>query len=260
MKNERYGIMCFRGEDMIRNLFIVLTYIGVFFLTGVFIYLVDYWYPEVPDMRILLWAQSFMGIAGFIFMIILFRKYIVAQTKKLLKEPGKTFVFGIVGYGFLFISTIIIGVIFSELGISGESENQSAIISLFTNIDTVDLILLNATIIFFTPVVEELTFRKGLYGLVAYIYMHLSLKINPDKDHSRQSRPYLIATIVAIIVSGLTFGYIHVSGGDYINLIPYGTTGIILGILYYKSGHNIYVPIIAHVINNLIGVVVILLY
>lgn len=245
---------------MSRNLFIILTYVGVFFLTGVFIVLVDEYFPLIEDMRILIWAQSFMGIAGFFLLIILFRKYIIEQTKKFIQEPGKILVYGVLGYGMIFISTIIIGAIFMEFGISGSSENQQAIESLFNNIDTIDLIILNSVIIFFTPVVEEITFRKGVYGLVAYIYMKLSMRRNPEMDHTRHSKPYFIATIIAIIVSGLAFGYIHVSGGDYINLIPYGTTGIILGVLYYQSGHNIYAPIIAHIINNLVGVIIISLY
>ena len=63
-----------------------------------------------------------------------------------------------------------------------------------------DKIALIVFSVLLAPVVEELVFRKAIYGLF-----------------EKKSIP------LAIAISGLTFGYIHVLSGDYIQIIIYGS-------------------------------------
>lgn len=243
---------------MARNLLIIITYIGAYILTMIFAITLFTSAPHIPEIQVGVWAQIGLGVIPFVMMLVFFRRYIWDQTRKFLREPVKIIIYGVLGYAAILFVSIIISAIFMELGLTGTSENQEGIESLFTSITQLDLILLSSVIVFFTPIVEEITFRKGIYGLVGYIYMYIAVRVKPNVNHKKGSTSYKIASIIAIIISGFLFGLLHVSNGDWISIIPYGATGIVLGIVYYISGRNIYTPIIAHIINNVIGLIVIL--
>jgi len=80
------------------------------------------------------------------------------------------------------------------------------------------------------PIAEELFMREGLLGCM------LRSKVNPW---------------VAIVLSGLVFGVMHANGYQG---IPAICSGILLGILYWKTS-NIVLPAIIHIINNSTSVV-----
>lgn len=86
-----------------------------------------------------------------------------------------------------------------------------------------------ASIVLFGPFAEELIFRMGIQtGLI-------KAGLSPQR---------------AIVASALVFGLIHVNPAQ----IPGAALfGLILGWLYWRSG-SIWMPVSAHVLNNLIGV------
>jgi len=61
---------------------------------------------------------------------------------------------------------------------------------------------------------------------------------------------------LAIAVSGLSFGFIHVLSGDFVQLIVYGSLGLALAYTYYKSNKNIMTVITIHIIYNLLVTIV----
>ena len=92
------------------------------------------------------------------------------------------------------------------------------------------------SMVIMAPIVEEILFRLSLG------------KIFNNK--------YIFA-----IISGLVFGYMHVIGShglEYLYIIPYGALGASFGYLY-KKYNNIYCSIFAHMIHNLLCVIIITL-
>ena len=81
------------------------------------------------------------------------------------------------------------------------------------------------TICLVGPVVEELCFREGVMGGL------LRNGVKPWK---------------AILVSAVLFGLIHFNP---VQIVGAGLMGIILGIIYYKTG-NIILATALHVLNN----------
>lgn len=77
----------------------------------------------------------------------------------------------------------------------------------------------------FGPIIEEICFREALMGGLI----------------RRGMKPWL-----AIFISAAIFGLIH---GNPVQIVGAGSIGVILGIIYYKSG-NIVLTSILHVINN----------
>ena len=135
-----------------------------------------------------------------------------------------------IGFLLLYIAMYFAQIILSVLGVTGTSNNELLIRSLFTP-DPLNLGILFFLLVIVTPIVEEVIFRKVLFGF-----------IEPKSNH-----------IIAIVVSGLIFAFLHIQDGDYIQMIPYTGMGLVLGYVYWKSNRNIYVSIGAHLLNNFVS-------
>lgn len=147
------------------------------------------------------------------------------------KKPG--FFIGqiVIGYLMVYGALIVSQLLLDVLGVSGTSENESAIASMFSK-DVTQLVLLFLLLCVFTPIVEELVFRKAAFQLI-------ERKFGP---------------IVAIVGSGLIFGLMHVLAYfDFIQSIPYIAMGLVFGFVYYRAKKNIYVTIGVHFINNIVA-------
>ena len=137
----------------------------------------------------------------------------------------------VIGMVMVYAVGIIAQYILYFLGVSGTSQNEMQIANMFQE-DPLNLILLFLTLCVFTPVVEEIVYRKVLYGFLS------------DK----------FGTIAAIAGSGLIFGLMHViTQGDFIQSIPYVFMGSVFGYIYYRARQNIFVVIGVHFLNNLIS-------
>lgn len=146
------------------------------------------------------------------------------------KAPKRHFTYILLGFVLAYASLIVANVIMDLIGVSGTSQNELAIQSMFSK-DIISMVSLFLLLVIFTPIVEETVFRKSIYGLV---------------------RPSL-GDKGAIIISGLIFGLLHVVGhGDFIQIIPYAFMGLSFSYIYYHSNRNIYVVIAIHALNNLI--------
>lgn len=117
-------------------------------------------------------------------------------------------------------------------GLFGESisgNNQEAVIN---NIKE-NVVLMAFSTCLFAPIVEEIIFRKCIFS-------------------------YFLKDRYGILVSTLAFGLIHVvSTLDFIHILPYLFTGLLLSVFYSLSKRNIYVPLLAHIIVNTISFIVI---
>lgn len=122
-----------------------------------------------------------------------------------------------------------------NLGIS-QAENQEFVVLLLQYAALPMFI----TTVFLGPIVEELVFRKCIFGLIDNKY-------------------------VALAVSSLTFASIHLLsslglGYNFLELLaislPYLTGGILFGLIYIKT-KNIYYSIIVHILINLFSVVIV---
>jgi|GEM_PF-599997 len=119
--------------------------------------------------------------------------------------------------------------------VPSEAINQTTIINALQSQGVV-FMLLSAVIL--GPIVEELIFRKAIFGL-----------IKSDK--------------IALLVSTLIFGTIHLINEAsiteaIINGVSYYMMGFVFGYIYLKNDRNIWIPTIVHIISNLISVVAIL--
>ncbi|OON97797.1 MAG: hypothetical protein ATN32_05275 [Candidatus Epulonipiscium fishelsonii] len=87
-------------------------------------------------------------------------------------------------------------------------------------------------IIIVGPIREELVFRYSLIG---------------------KNKSYIWPKI---ILSSIFFGLIHLANGPIVYTLSYMACGLILGYVYKKNNFNILYPIVLHIFNNIIGVII----
>ena len=147
----------------------------------------------------------------------------------------------IIGYAYVwvgnFVSTLLSTYLADILNYGvGEAANQQAIISAVTS-KTGFLMIISAVII--GPVIEELIFRKAVFGLI--------------KNNK-----------IALVVSTFVFGLIHVLSetsiqAAIVNGVSYFVMGFVFSYIYLKAERNVMIPIIVHIINNAVSILLILL-
>ncbi len=138
------------------------------------------------------------------------------------------YIFG--GAFLMYLTNIAFTVLYSVIGIAGSSENQEILEELIT-INPLVMLLPVAILI---PVIEEVLFR----GVLLEIF---------------EKR---FGVIAGAVISSLMFASLHVTGASSLIFLPiYFALGLILALLYLKSDKNILVAIGAHIINNSIVVI-----
>jgi uncharacterized protein len=148
----------------------------------------------------------------------------------------------IIGYLYLIAGNIVSNVITNFLSKIFSLEPQTAINQMII----IDALRSNGAVfmvigaVVFGPIVEELIFRKALFGIIPN-----------DK--------------VALGVSTIIFGMIHLTSeasllDALVNGVPYFVMGFIFGFIYLQTKKNIMIVTIVHMVSNLISVLAILLF
>jgi len=190
-------------------------------------------------------ASSILNFLIYLIMIpgiIYFMKRDIVFDYNEAKSKGKELIIPIIlGYAYVWAGNLISNALSTYIASSynlnvAESVNQRAIISAVTS-STGILMIISA--VFIGPIIEELVFRKALFGLI--------------KNNT-----------VALLVSTVVFGLIHVVGEAslaeaLVNGVAYFVMGFVFGFIYLKSDRNIVIPTIVHIINNGVSILLILI-
>jgi membrane protease YdiL (CAAX protease family) len=190
-------------------------------------------------------ASSLLNFLIYLIMIpgiIYFMKHDILFDYKEAKAKGKDLIIPVIlGYAYVWAGNLISNALSTFIASSynlnvSESVNQRAIISAVTS-STGILMIISA--VFIGPIIEELVFRKALFGLI--------------KNNT-----------VALLVSTVVFGLIHVVGEAslaeaLVNGVAYFVMGFVFGFIYLKSDRNIIVPTIVHILNNGVSILFILI-
>lgn len=221
--------LMFEEDDVPANGILVLDYSDAY-VDSVYSYsVIDYGFDE-SDLFYILLNLSTVLICS-IFFLFLDRADFKKDGKNFLSKPlpflGKI----IGGYMIVYLALIISQVILQLLGGADVSANEETIASMFSA-DPLAIVLLFLLLCVFTPITEELVFRKVIYGFF-------------DRK---------FGIVVAVFLSGAIFGIMHViSFGDYIQAIPYVFMGAAFGFVYHWGNKNIFVTMGVHFINNFIS-------
>ncbi len=165
---------------------------------------------------------------GAILFIIIDKEAFKANFKEFRRRPNRYFGQIAIGFVVVFAALILASTILDILGVNDTSQNEETIRSYFEQ-DGLRLVMLFFMLCIFTPIVEEVVFRKVVFNF-----------IEPKTN-----------SIVAIIGTGVVFGLMHViTYGDFIQSLPYILMGITFGWIYHRSKKNLLVTIGVHFMNN----------
>ena len=161
-----------------------------------------------------------MGVGLLFTLIIIFRdKRFFDIWKGTKSTVFMSVVWGFLGFLLLLIGQSLAAMIEMAIGIDPGSENTASLVNIA---EVVPLAIVS--IVLFGPILEELVFRRVLFGSL------------------NQTTNFFFATAI----SALVFALIHF---DFTHLLLYFTTGLILAFLYQKT-KRIITPIIAHICLN----------
>lgn len=195
-----------------------------------------------PLMNALVLSLSYLSVAVILFFVlkpqVMYEFNLFVKNTEKVRVVAQSFINALV---IVFAFNIVSVIIASLIGNANQtSVNQLSINNMLST--PLPAVISFAAIIFLGPLVEELIFRKSLMGL-----------IKNDK--------------IALVVSTLVFALIHITseliagaGSDFlINLISYAGGGVAFGYIYLKNKRNIWIPIIVHMLYNLLSVIMIFL-
>ncbi len=175
-----------------------------------------------------------------LFLLVLARTFFASDFRLLKKHKVLTVIsMVVVGYLFLMIGNILSNFLSTVVRNFSNTKEIISLNQFYINkiLNSSSAYLMIVPTVILAPIIEELVFRKAFFSLF-------------KND------------IVALIVSSLVFGLIHVSGesGIYllVNLIIYAIPGFALGFVYLKNNKNIYPVIFVHALTNLISVLAVL--
>ncbi len=118
------------------------------------------------------------------------------------------------------------------------SENQLQIENIFKYGGMIPMIL---TSLIFAPIVEEIVFRKCIFGLLG-------------------KKKIVLAYIISIV--GFVLPHMLSTSTDFgtwaLQCIPYIVAASLLAVIYHLSDFNIYTTILCHMANNLLAVILVL--
>ncbi len=212
------------------NLKNIAKFIGIFFLYFIsdLIYLIPLMIFKVDLNSLSTTIQMILMISADLFvsiiLFIIYRKYLIEKWHDFKKSFNEYFEIGLkywlMGLFFMFITNSLLAT-FSPVK---EAINENAVQNL---IKTSPILAMMLTTIF-APINEEIIFRKTIQDCFKNKW-------------------------VFIVISGLIFGYLHVTSSetlfDFLYIIPYGSLGAFFAYILSKT-NNIYTTILMHMIHN----------
>ena len=169
----------------------------------------------------------------------IFKDQLKEQMKDFMKDWKMNLLYGcVIGFVLIFIANYI-GSLFTLFFVGGgSSQNQQMLETIIMK----HPLLMIGTTVFLAPLFEEIFFRGTLF---AWLY---------------ELHPY-----VAHLVSSFVFGFVHVMNSvlsgqlsEMFQIFSYMFMGFVLSQLYEKR-NNIYVPILTHMMNNLVSLLIVLI-
>lgn len=167
----------------------------------------------------------------FVIICLTFGEEIKIKYKDFFTNWKKNLKYIILGFISIFIANMIIGLFIQKSG-----SNQEILSIMQQGSVGIMIVCFYLITVIIAPINEEIIFRRILIG---------------------DGKSYL-SVIGSLILSSIAFGLIHIHNIKEITLvIPYICTGAILGFVYIKN-NNIITSISLHILNNLVGVILLL--
>ncbi len=226
------------------NVKLLSVYFLVMVLVAILQIIISRFFPRVvDDEQLSLTFNSLMNLGAYFLLtlslVLVAKRYLWQnQWVQFRSQLGIGMMLIAIGMMLMFTMNFLVAGLFGVFGVELNPENQQ-VLELIAQSSPLNRISLLIFAGFFAPIVEELVFRKSIYGMI-------------------ERR---LGVLSAIVFSSFLFGLIHViiDLSNFIQIVPYMGLGLVLAFMYYFSGKLIFVPIFMHMIMNLISLFALLL-
>ena len=214
----------------------LISFIGNYFLVILFavLLIVSFGFLglEISSNKLNLTATILASVSILVFFFLFFGNTIIDKLKSVFTL--KALLYGVVGFAFFYLATILYSVFIYFLEIDyGNNENQEIVVSLIKG----EPILAFIVVVILAPIVEEIMYRYALFGAF--------LKHNRFLAYFISVLAFTIAHFIA------SFGSDNILL-ELVSFFPYAFSGIVFAYIYEKS-KNLGSAIIAHFINNFLS-------
>ncbi len=213
----------------------------------------DAYYATLSWSNFLTYVVALIAVVPFMF------KYLKKDVKIALDDKKETLKHVLLGIGIMYATSIfanlLVQILTLNLDASGSSENQEVIEELMGS-GTVNALLMCITTVFFAPILEEIIFRKCLFGLFKK-KTYLTIAISAIIFAGIHVVPACLNILLDILMQGgstLTDLYI-----EAVYIISYLGQAIAMSYIYYRSKFNIVPSILIHLFNNVLAVLALFL-
>ena len=218
-------------KDILRKVILIVFYFLMMDVLSTFLAaLLLLMFPSIDKLLATAIMQYVIYIPILIACILLLKNEIIESINEAKNSQYRKFL-GIVGIGLVsaYGLNILGGILSRALSSASNSENEATIETMFKSSYGMLIVLLVCII---APIVEEVVYRGAiLRGLE-------KLKIHP---------------VIALIISSLIFGFIHVlTAGDYAQVFAYVFMGLALGCVYQKT-KSLVASVTVHALINTIS-------
>ena len=180
------------------------------------------------------WSLFIGGLINVIGVFLMYWQFIKDSWVRFWQSWKKNIPIIIAGY----IVVMLFMYLFDTYVSSETSANQTLIEETLNNLSVFEMILMQISMVFFAPIVEEFLCRKAMFGS----YKHIK-----------------IVNILLFIASSVFFGLLHYGfDGNFLVLIPYMFMGMAMATVYWLTD-NIFTSIGLHFMNNGIATLLLLL-
>lgn len=189
------------------------------------------------------WINTFTYFIIIIFVLFFARGFIKTDFFKLKdykKNNLKYVLYSFIGFGLLYGTSVLFSWLVSLVSKTTSSQNQISIEGMILNGYSVITFI---TIFLLAPIAEELVYRKAIFKFF----------------ENKKNR------VIPILVSALCFSLPHMLSAEesfivwFLLFLSYFSCGIILSLVYELSDKNIFFSILAHMLNNLLAFLLIVL-
>lgn len=192
----------------------------------------------LDETTVVAYLNLLLDLVFALIILLIFKDSLIEQWKDFFKEKKENILYGfVIGFVMLFVASIVGGLLSMAFGAQTDSQNQAVI----ENLAQAHPVIIVITSVILAPIVEELLFRGTIFGWL-----------------------YELHPMIAHLGSAFLFGFVHImdavlSGNyqEWFQIFAYFLMGAVLSFLYEKR-NNIYVPILSHMMNNLISILLVL--
>lgn len=211
-----------------KSIYILITYLIVYLLPGVLNSFFKLTHMEIFNIQIVDYLIGACLLGYFAF-----HNMPTNLPEKKRRSVGQTILWGVLGFIVVIILQSVILRLTIQTGGNANSQNTSALLSIVKSYPIYALVIIVAA-----PIMEEIVFRKVLFGNLANLLSFIN--------------PKIAQLLTAFISSGL-FALAHSDG----HLILYAAIGLWFSWLYHHTG-RIQTSMIAHILMNSLVVLPIL--